>query len=333
MMAVYSQARSNVITCPTPNSDHLERVAYLFGYPIAHSLSPLLHQTIYDRLGLPWGQLFLPSTDMDHFLRLVREPKFYGKSALNYFFLGSPLTFAGASVTMPHKVAIIPHLDEITAEGRAVGACNTLFVRGSQLVGTNTDTIGIREAFYQNVVNPDEVFHNRPGMVIGGGGAARSAVYALVKFMKCTTVYLVNRDAGEVNAVLSFCKAQGYGDGLVHVSTAQEAQELEGPGAIVACVPDFPPVTDAEKEARRVFETFLAKPQKGAILEMCYHPSPWTRIAEISERSGWQVVLGTEAMIYQGLEQDKYWTGRPTKDLPVQEVKEVIAAQLSKAKL
>lgn len=233
---------------------------------------------------------------------------------------------------MPHKVAIIPHLDEITPEGIAVGACNTIFKRDSKLVGTNTDTIGIREAFYQNVANPDASFHGRPGMVVGGGGAARSAVYALVKFMKCTTVYLVNRDAAEIEAVMGWCKAQGYGEGLIHVSTAEQARDLEGPGAIVACVPDFAPITDLEWEARKIIEVFLAKPHKGAILEMCYHPAPWTRIAELSDKAGWQVILGTEAMIYQGLEQDRYWTGLDTKDLPVEEVKQAIAAKLREAK-
>jgi quinate dehydrogenase len=80
-------------------------------------------------------------------------------------------------------------------------------------------------------------------------------------------------------------------------------------------------------------EVFLNKEHKGAILEMCYHPTPYTEIAEISRRAGWQVILGTEALIYQGLEQDRYWTGRDTKDLPVRQVQEVIATKLSEAKL
>jgi len=234
---------------------------------------------------------------------------------------------------MPHKVAIIPHLDDVTPECRAVGACNTIFRRGNQLVGTNTDIVGIRESFYQNVSKPDEIFHGRPGMVVGGGGAARSAVYALKHYMRASTVYLVNRDASEVDAVISWCTSQGYGDGLIHVADASHARDLEGPGAVVACVPNFPPVTEAEKEARKVTEEFLEKPHKGAILEMCYHPAPWTEIAALAEAAGWQVILGTEAVIYQGLEQDRHWTGKETSELPIREVKEVIAKELSKARL
>ena len=232
---------------------------------------------------------------------------------------------------MPHKVAIMSHLDELTDEGRDVGACNTLFFRqdGDKriYVGTNTDVIGVRDAFLQNVSS--DVFEGKPAMVVGGGGAARSAVYALKKFMKATTVYLVNRDKAEVDAVISWCKDHGYGDELIHVATAEEAQKADSVGAIVACVPDFAPSTAAEIEARKVLETFLSK-SKGAMLEMCYHPKPWTQIAQLSEDAGWKVILGTEAMIYQGFAQDTCWTGRTLADLPVKEVKAAIAEQLSK---
>lgn len=293
----------------------LDRVGYLFGHPINHSMSPLLHQVIYKDLNLRWAQLPLDSTDMNLFLGLMKDPKFYG-----------------ASVTMPHKVAIIPHLDEITPEGREVGACNTIFVRernGKRIYcGTNTDVVGIRDAFYQNVENPDAVFHGRPAMVLGGGGAARSAVYALHKWMQASKIYLVNRDKSEVDAVIEECATKGYGDKLVHISTVEEAERLEGPGAVVACVPNFSPKTEQEKVARSITEVLLKKQHKGAMLEMCYHPTPWTELASIAEENGWKLILGTDALIWQGLEQDKYWTGKDVTTLPVQKVHDAIAAKL-----
>ncbi|KAH7079900.1 hypothetical protein BKA63DRAFT_505270 [Paraphoma chrysanthemicola] len=319
-MATITQEMTSETRQPdVPDVSQVERHGYLFGHPIAHSMSPLLHQTIYDNLGLDWSQFPLDSTNMPLFLELIKHPQFYG-----------------ASVTMPHKVAIIKHLDGLTPEGRDVGAVNTLFLRegpnGERLfMGTNTDVIGIRESFFRNA--PAESYEGRPALVIGGGGAARSAVYALRTWMKVSKIYLVNRDASEVQAVLDECTARGYGEGLVHVSTAAQAEQLEGVGAIVACVPNFTPKTPEEQEARRVLEVFVQKSHKGAILEMCYHPSPYTEIAEISQSAGWQVILGTEAMIYQGLEQDRYWTGKDTSDLPVRQVQEVIAGKLSEAKL
>ncbi|SMR45758.1 unnamed protein product [Zymoseptoria tritici ST99CH_1A5] len=298
-----------------PQVDQYERHGYLFGYPIAHSYSPYLHNTVFQQLGINWGFELLESTDMSLFLKLIKDQRLYG-----------------SAVTMPHKVGIIPHLDGLTDEGRAVGAVNTIFRRGDQYIGTNTDTIGIRESFYQNVAAPAEVFHGRPGLVIGGGGAARSAVYAAVKLMQCKPVYVVNRDPAEVEAVVSWCVSQGYGDDLIHVTSAAQAAELEGPGAIVACVPNFPPVTEAEIETRKVVETFLAKPHKGAMLEMCYHPTPWTELGDLAEKAEWQVILGTEAMIWQGIEQHKYWHGKHMDQKLIQKVKNVIEGELAKAR-
>lgn len=212
----------------------------------------------------------------------------------------------GASVTMPNKVAIIPHLDELTPECRDVGACNTVFLRtgpkGERLYcGANTDVVGIRESFYRNV--DERVFAGRPAMVIGGGGAARSAVYALRKWMGAREIYIVNRDAAEVDAVLDECRSKGFGEGLRRVDSVEEARRVEAPGAVVACVPDVAPVTEAEKRTRRIVEVILGKAEKGAMLEMCYNPSPFTQLGALAERLGWKVILGTEAMIWQGLEQ------------------------------
>lgn len=244
---------------------------------------------------------------------------------------------------MPHKVAIIPHLDELTPECRAVGACNTMWVRDEPdaasptgyrriYCGTNTDVVGVRESFLQSVPadQHDAVFRGRPGLVIGGGGAARSAVYALRQWLGATTIYLVNRDRAEVDAVVAECAARGYGEGLVHVDTVEHARELEGAGAIVACVPDFPPVTEDELRARAVTDVFLReKAHKGAMLEMCYNPSPFTALGKLAEDCGWQVILGTEAMIWQGIEQDRHWTGRSTEELPVKQVKDEINKQVA----
>ncbi|KAF4635978.1 hypothetical protein G7Y89_g2106 [Cudoniella acicularis] len=303
---------------PVPSTTHLDRVSYLFGHPISHSLSPLLHGTIYESLNLNYAQHLYETTSLPACLALARSEKFFG-----------------ASVTMPHKVAIIPYLDMLTPEGEAIGAVNTIFLRNSPsgkrlLCGTNTDCIGIREAILQNV---DQAVVDRmkgkPGMVIGGGGTSRAAVYALKIFLECSDIYLVNRDRGEVDQVIQECQSKGFGDGLRYVGSVEEAERLAGPLVVVSAIPDFPPKTEAEIATRKVIETMLGKSEKGAILEMCYHPSPNTAIAKISRESGWRLIEGTEAMIWQGLEQDKVWLRRRVRALPVEKVKEVIGAKLA----
>ncbi|KAH6671691.1 hypothetical protein B0J14DRAFT_618192 [Halenospora varia] len=283
---------------------------------------PLLHGTIYKALNLNYAQHLYETTSLPACLDLARSEKFFG-----------------ASVTMPHKVAIIPYLDMLTPEGEAIGAVNTIFLRNSPsgkrlLCGTNTDCIGIREAILQNV-DPAlvEKMKGRPGMVIGGGGTCRAAVYAVKTFLECSEIYLVNRDKSECDQVIQECKSKGFGDGLKYVGSVEEAERLAGPMVVVSAIPDFPPKTEAEITTRKIIETFLGKSEKGAILEMCYHPSPNTAIAKISEKSGWQLIPGTEAMIWQGLEQDKVWLRRRVRTLPVEKVKEVVGAKLSQSRL
>jgi shikimate dehydrogenase len=83
--------------------------------------------------------------------------------------------YAGANVTIPHKVAVIELLDEVDEEARALGAVNTISKRGGRLAGANTDVIGLREALA-------EVGVSGPGataLVLGAGGSARAAASAL----------------------------------------------------------------------------------------------------------------------------------------------------------
>jgi len=280
-----------------PTASSLDRVAYLVGMPIAHSLSPLLHHTIYSKFGKNWGQVLVETHDLESFLVGIRtDPKFFG-----------------SGVTMPYKVKVIPYLDELTPEGSAISAINTIFLKkkndGTPIYcGTNTDCVGIRDAFLMNATNPS-IYRGKPGLVVGGGGTSRAAVYALQNFLGCSPIYMINRDPGEVEAVMSECNARGFGENIVHVSTMAQAQDLAPPGAIVSAVPDFAPVTEAEKTTREILTTFLSSEQKGAILEMCYHPSPITEIYQLADGLGWQVIMGTEAMIGQGLEQARLWTG------------------------
>ncbi|KAF2157181.1 hypothetical protein K461DRAFT_283896 [Myriangium duriaei CBS 260.36] len=304
-----------------PNRHQVEKFGFLFGYPISHSFSPLFHRTIYQSLRLKWEFFFLESPKLNDIFQYLHEPN-----------------FLGCAVTMPHKVSIIPHLDELTPEADAVGACNTIYFHPDQggkrkLIGTNTDIVGVKESFLQNISEPERkrLYEGRPAMVVGGGGAARASLYAVVEHLKCKTVYLVNRDKNEVDVLLDWCKKKGFGDGMMHVETVEQAEKLESVGAIVACVPDIPPKTTEEKTARAVLEHFLNREHKGAILEMAYHPEPWTSLAKLSETLGWKVLLGTEAMIYQGLAQDQLWTGKSLEELPVDTVKKVIADELAKA--
>ncbi|OCT53312.1 Quinate dehydrogenase [Cladophialophora carrionii] len=303
-----------------PDTSSLDRVAYLVGYPIAHSKSPSMHRAIYSALGKQWSQLLCETTDLEAFLRYMKsDPK-----------------CMGSGVTMPFKVAVIPHLDELTDEGSTIGAVNTIVFKPGRngartYCGTNTDCLGIRDAFFANVEGSS--YRGKPGLVVGGGGTCRAAVYALQKFMGCSPIYIINRDASEVEAVLRECHARGLGENLTYVSTTEQAKSLPPPGAVVSAVPDFAPITDNEKTVREILSIFLKAEEKGPLLEMCYHPTPDTQISRLALASGWQVIGGIEAMIGQGLAQASLWTGIEIDDSLRDVARSAVRGQMAGAQL
>ena len=140
---------------------------YLFGTPIAHSKSPLLHNTAFGLLGLPHHYGLLESATITDELRAaIRDP-----------------AFGGASVTIPHKLEIMPLLDEISVQATIIGAVNTIvpFERDgvTKLRGDNTDFIGLRELLQGNLSSDNELDDKSTSLVLGAGGTCRAAVYAL----------------------------------------------------------------------------------------------------------------------------------------------------------
>ncbi|KAL6863499.1 hypothetical protein ACO1O0_003754 [Amphichorda felina] len=280
---------------------------YLLGHDISHSHSPRFHNAMYAALSLPWRLDLLDTTEAQDLSPLMKMP-----------------SFVGASVTMPHKVAITKLVDSMTEAARTVQAVNTIFVRTDpdsgvrKYIGTNTDCIGIRDSIVHNYGTLAEAGRGRPAVVLGGGGASRAAIYALSKLMGASEIFLVNRDAVELRQVVADLAAVGFTAKCTSVIMPEEAQSLPSPGIIVGAVPDVPPSTEAERRVRAVMAAFLDKPVKGVLLDMCYHPSPETQLMVLARRSGWSVVNGTEAFLYQAVAQDSLWTQRPADELPVE---------------
>ncbi|KAI1761062.1 NAD(P)-binding protein [Hypoxylon sp. FL1150] len=291
---------------------------FLFGFPLHNSLAPLLHAKLFAGLSIPWTYSPKETQDASRFI-----PTLIASDVI------------GCAVTMPYKVAMMTAVDDVTDEAKVIGAINTVFIRkgadGSpRYIGTNTDCIGVREAFLQNF--PDLLKHSagKPGLVLGGGGACRSSVYALWKWLGASKIYLVNRLESEVADVIQSLKSAGFGGELIHVSSVEMAEVLESPALVVGTIPDFPPKERGEITARNIVNEFLSREEKGYVLEMCYHPKPRTEFFDIAVAAGWKVLYGTEAMIYQGVAQQVLWTELPLERFNLAEVKQVIAEIVEK---
>lgn len=152
----------------------------IIGWPVAHSLSPLMQNAALEAMGLDWIYVPFPVCE-DDLARAVVGLKTLG--------------VIGFNVTIPHKTAIIPLLDRITPEARLMGAVNTVKREGDEFVGYNTDGAGFMKSLRDDLgFDPA----GRRIAVLGAGGAARAAVASLAQG-GAAVVTIANRslDRGE----------------------------------------------------------------------------------------------------------------------------------------
>lgn len=250
--------------------------AAVLGSPIAHSLSPVLHRAAYDELGM---------ADREYGRFEVDE------AALPGFFAGlDDAEWAGLSLTMPLKRAVIPLLDGISDTAASVEAVNTVvFTEDGRRVGDNTDIPGIQEALRERGVTTVG-----SAAILGAGATASSALAALSRI--CT---------GEVTTyVRSEARAaemRGWGERLgVTVRTASwddVAAAFEAP-LVIATTPAG--TTDALAGA------VPARP--GTLFDVLYEPWPTKLAAAWVERGG-AVVGGLDLLVHQAVLQVERMTG------------------------
>jgi quinate dehydrogenase len=204
---------------------------------------------------------------------------------------------------MPYKKSIKAHLDSLDDTVKLVGSCNNVYLKEGKLVGSNTDWIGILGCLKSLT---DEGM-GKPALIVGAGGASTAAVYALFEHLKCKTIYVTNRDEGEVRDLIADAKAYGAnGPEIIHIRTVAQAENMEAPTYVVSAIPDFEPKSEAEIEVSKILRYFLGK-KKGSLLDMCFNPRK-TRVLKAAQEYGWQTVEGINVIGYQIDQQYKLWT-------------------------
>jgi len=145
----------------------------IIGKPVNHSLSPTIHNTVFQLAGI--DAVYLP---------FPVEASQLGDAAAGLRALG----VNGVNITIPHKEAIIPYLDQLDEATANIGAVNTVTVRGGQLLGNNTDWSGFSDSLERHHLKVD----NCRVAVLGGGGSARAILYALGE-KNCKEIEIFNR--------------------------------------------------------------------------------------------------------------------------------------------
>jgi quinate dehydrogenase len=292
----------------TIRSGDQRKYIYLAGIGVTHSIGVHLHNHTAKALGIPWTFINQECPTVEDVVALFRKP-----------------TFAGGVVTMPYKKTIMPFLDELDPLATTLGACNNVYLtEKKKLRGTNTDWLGIKGCLLSGTVTGENEGRGKPSLIIGAGGACRAAVYALFLELECGEIYIVNRDAKEVDDLFEDSKAYASGrqPKLRHVSSVEDAEQLPAPFYIVGTIPDFEAKTDEELKARAILETFLEQEEKGVLLDMCFKPRN-TRIRQMGEKYGWRTVEGTNVIGFQHEEQWRLWAGageNGRKEVPMEEL-------------
>ncbi|KAH7093462.1 Shikimate dehydrogenase [Paraphoma chrysanthemicola] len=270
----------------------------IFGSPVSQSPSPRLHNRLFRETGLPHVYSLHETTDASSIQDVIRSPD-----------------FGGASVTIPLKQDVRPFIDGTGPEVEAIGALNTIVPETAidettgkevtRLIGRNTDYLGmiliLRNAGAHGVGS---------GLVVGGGGTSRAAIYAL-KEMGYGPIYLLGRNQQKIEALKSAFPAS-YN--LRVITSPSDIAHLESiPTVAIGTIPADQPIADNIRETLcEMFEKAKGvKTERGEeriLLEMAYKP-PVTALIQLAQDAGWKTVNGLEVLVGQGVHQFEYWTG------------------------
>ncbi|MFJ3924390.1 shikimate dehydrogenase [Streptomyces sp. NPDC090022] len=251
--------------------------AAVLGSPIEHSLSPVLHRAAYQELGL---------ADWSYDRFEVDE------AALPRFMAGLGAEWAGLSLTMPLKRAIIPLLDGISDTAASVEAVNTVVLtEDGRRVGDNTDIPGIVAALHERGIDTVP-----SAAVLGAGATASSALAALARICSGEVTAYV-RSAGRAAEMRQWGERLG-----VEVRTADWSAAA---GALTA------PLVIATTPAGTTDALAAAVPQApGTLFDVLYDPWPTALAAAWDERGG-TLVGGLDLLVHQAVLQVGQMTGRP----------------------
>jgi len=274
----------------------------ILGHNISYSVSPMMQGAAFAAARLPHSYVLIDMADVEEFVNSD---------------LWKDKVFGGCSVTIPHKQAIIPHLDQLTDAAQAIGAVNTVIVKkpiageaGSTrtLIGDNTDWRGIFNPLNRQLGSASSSASDKVGvaLILGGGGTARAAAYAATQ-LGLEKVYFnrtpskaqdlavafggtvaMNLDGEGADSLGSILESMN-GEARVVISTLPAAAEFELPSWFV----------DNVKDGDR----------KPIIFDVNYKPF-WTNLLHQADGHGFPLVRGSEMLWEQGVGQFELWTGR-----------------------
>lgn len=243
----------------------------IMGRPVAHSLSPAMHNAAFQKLGL--NKVYVPFA-VDNVAR-----------AMDGF---RALGIRGVSVTIPHKQAVIEYLDAIDPVAERIGAVNTLVIDQGSIQGLNTDWIGANRALAQAMTIKDKKV-----LILGAGGSARAIGFGLLE--EGAAIALASRTPAKGQALAAQLQCQWH--------PLDAVQDLRADALINATSVGMAPLADASPVPPVALRNFPV------VMDIVYAPLE-TRLLAEAKAAGCAVVDGLAMLLYQGVAQFEIWTGR-----------------------
>lgn len=245
------------------------RVFGLVGLPVSHSLSPAMHNAAFAAAGIDAVYLPLPAADVED---IIQFAKAFG--------------LAGASVTIPYKVALFDRVEEVDDVARAVGALNTVRIDGERWTARNTDVLG----FLQPLRDRHVPLAGRRAAILGAGGSARAVAAGLSSRGALVSVHA--RDARKAQSVATLAS------GVV----GPFPPDAGSWDVLVNCTPvGMHPHNDQSPLPSKSLS-------RGVVYDLIYNP-PATRLLRDAATAGCDTIGGLDMLIGQAQEQFEWWTG------------------------
>lgn len=259
----------------------------LIGCPLGHSLSPKIHKAALKACGLQGNYALFPISpdDLDELKALLERVRCGEITGLN--------------VTIPHKQNIIPLLNEISTTAVAVGAVNTIFMRGGKLIGENTDVPGFLKDLKRFIGNRKSKINKRQSaLILGAGGSARAVVYALIQ--DGWQVTIAARRSKQVQELITQLQNP---DSLI-TSIERTALNSIFPTLIV----NTTPVGMSPNVHTSPWPSGQPIPKNTAIFDLVYNPCE-TKLVKDARAAGLSATTGLGMLIEQAALSFEIWTG------------------------
>jgi shikimate dehydrogenase len=262
------------------------RLALLLGDPVAHSLSPLIHNTAFRALGI--DAVYLAA-------RVAPDAVADAVAGLR------ALDVLGANVTIPHKRTVLPFLDVLTPEAEAIGAVNTITrLDDGALRGDNTDAAGFLSAL------DADALRGADALVFGSGGAARAVVHALLTALRPGSLTIAARTPAHAEALARRSAPLDARAVLRVVPLAEAGAAVRRSRLVVNATPlGMHPHEDAT-----VWPTARDFGSEQTVYDLVYAPTE-TRLLHDAASRGAQTADGLAMLIGQAAAAFEQWTDRP----------------------